>query len=98
MQNPNPKPKPKPPNLKPISGYNATRNTKLSPEVNGDPRSNKQKEHAKAKNKTQFPIPNSQNPKPTLNPKSLQTQNNPKPNMSNASSQIPHTSFKHDVH
>ena len=47
---------PKPRNPKPISGYNATRNTKLSPEVKGDPRT-----------KMQIPKPKNQkrtNPKP----------------------------------
>ena len=50
--------------LSKISGYNAIRNTKLSPKANGDPRSN-----------MQIPKPKSQIPNPNLNP----NPSNPKP-------------------
>ena len=110
IENPNPKSQ-TPQSLKQsfTKGYNATRNTKLSPKVNGHPRRNMQIPKPKTKihntqNQSQVTMqlgtpnlhqrnmqkpklkPKYQNHKPTLKPKILQTQNNRKPNMSNASS------------
>ena len=52
-----------------ISGYNATRNTKLSPKVNGDPRSKMQNPKLKTQNPN--PKPKPINPKPISGDKAM---------------------------